>query len=194
MLCWFALEQISPVGKIQTSMSVKEAKGFSVGGAIIEGQGFTPLPEIQLPVLNLTSGGSDVSVVQNGSILLAPGVYQALQAKRNSIVELVAGHYSFSEFKVERGSKLRLNFTDGPILIDVVGELQMDGVEMLVIQGGAQDVLFQVQGDEAKLGTVEDEVIGSYVGSYLVANGQFKLESGGALMTCKRESMPLFFS
>ncbi|MDA0751701.1 MAG: DUF5011 domain-containing protein, partial [Verrucomicrobia bacterium] len=171
-------------GDVVSAGDVKLAKGASVGGVISENQSFASMAEIQLPVLNLTSGGSDVSVGKNDSVLLAPGMYQALQARRNSTVELVSGHYSFSEFKVERGSALQMNLTDGPIIVDVVGELHMDGVEMSVINGGPKDVLFQIQGDQAKLGTVEedDEATGSYIGTYLVANGQFMMESGATLI------------
>ena len=171
-------------GDVVSASDVKLAKGASVGGVISENQSVTPMAEIQLPVLNLVAGGSDVRVSKNDSILLAPGVYQALQAKQNSTVELVSGHYSFSEFKVERGSVLQLDLTDGPVIVDVVGELNMEGVEMSVLNGGAQDVLFQVQGDQAKLGTDEDddEVVGAYIGTYLVANGQLMLEPGVTLI------------
>jgi len=171
-------------GDVVSAADVKLSKGASVGGVVGENQIVTPMAEIQLPVLNLIAGGSDVSVGKNDSVHLAPGVYQALEAKRNSTVELVSGHYSFSEFKVERGSVLQLDLTDGPVIVDVVGELIMDGVEMSVLNGGAQDVLFQVQGDQAKLGTDEDddEVFGAYIGTYLVANGQLMLESGATLI------------
>ena len=171
-------------GDVVSAADVKLGKGASVGGVVGENQIVTPMAEIQLPVLNLIAGGGDVSVGKNDSVHLAPGVYQALEAKRNSTVELVSGHYSFSEFKVERGSVLQLDLTDGPVIVDVVGELIMDGVEMSVLNGGAQDVLFQVQGDQAKLGTDEDddEVFGAYIGTYLVANGQLMLESGATLI------------
>jgi hypothetical protein len=113
-----------------------------------------------------------------------------------------SGHYTFSEIDVDKNSVIELDVSAGPITVDVVGKVDFDGIEMMLIGGGVTDVLFQVQGKSVKLGTSNaggngnsgksgksgsskgagaSNKIGSYVGTYLAPNAQLTLEDGGVL-------------
>jgi hypothetical protein len=172
-------------GDATSASTVKLGKGASVDGAISENQAIAPLREIPLPVLAFATSGSDIKVKKNTSETLIPGAYMRLDAKNNTLIELVSGHYTFSEIKVGSASEILLNLSAGPITVDVVGDVQLDGVEMVLWNGEAQDVLFQVQGEEVKLGSQSEksnaQLLGSYVGNFLVPNGKLMLESGATL-------------
>ena len=177
---------------------VKLGNGASVGGVITENSPVTPLMEISLPVLALTTSGADVSINKNESATILPGGYLKLKAKEGATIALSGGHYTFNEIDVAKNSQVQLDVTAGPITIDVVGDADFDGVNMTVIGGTASDVLFQVQGKHAKLGTSNaggsgssksgsskgagnSNKIGNYIGTYLVPSGKVTLEDGGVL-------------
>ena len=172
-------------GDATSAGQVKITRSAVVDGIVSEDQVIEPLIDIPLPVLNLSTSGSDVNVNKNHSITLQPGAYAELDAKKDTLIELVSGHYTFSAFSVDSGSEILLNLNGGPITVDVVGEMELDGVEMVAWNGSAQDVLFQVQGDKVKLGSYSEKsnnpLIGSYVGTFLAPNGKLSLESGATL-------------
>ena len=101
---------------------------------------------------------------------------------------MTSEHYSFSDIDIDKDSVIELDVSAGPITIDVVGDVDFDGVELNLIGGSASDVLFQVEGNHVKLGTSNAGgsgssgggmgKIGSYVGTYLVPNGQLVIEEG----------------
>ena len=143
------------------------------------------MADIPLPILAITTSGSNITVKKNKSAAVTPGSYQRLIAKDNSLLELVGGHYTFSEIKVGKSSEILLDVSDGPITIDVSGNVELNGVDMLIWGGGAQDVLFQIQGDEVKLGSYSQKKnttpMGRYTGTFLVPNGKVILEAKATL-------------
>ena len=163
---------------------VKINRTAGVDGVVSENQVIQPLTPIPLPVLDLSSAGNNVTVDKNQTVTLSPGAYKKLNAKKNTLVELVSGHYSFSEFTIDSGSELLLNLENGPVQIDVVGKLHMKGVNMVLWMGDARDVLFQVQGNSAKLdahSANNGDFSGTYFGTYLVPNGLWTLDAGATL-------------
>ena len=175
-------------GDATSGGQVKLAKGASVDGAVTENVAVLPLTDIPLPVLALTTSGSNVTVKKNESVSVLPGAYTKLKAKEASTIGLSSGNYTFSELDVDKYSVIELDASAGPIMVDVVGNLDFDGVGMMLIGGDVTDVLFQVQGDHVKLGTINvggksdaNEKIGYYVGTYLAPNAHLTLEEGGVL-------------
>ena len=186
-------------GDATSGGQVKLASGANVTGVIAENAGVLPLTDIPLPVLALTTSGSNVSVKKNKSAVVIPGGYKKLSGKQASTISLSSGHYAFSEMDVDKNSVIELDVSAGPITVDVVGKVDFDGIEMRLIGGDVTDVLFQIQGDSVKLGTTNPDgnggsgksgsskgagksgKIGSYVGTYLAPNAQLTLEDGGLL-------------
>jgi hypothetical protein len=186
-------------GDATSGGQVKLANGASVAGVITENAGVLPLTDIPLPVLALTTSGSNVTVKKNKSATVLPGGYKKLRGKEASTISLSSGHYTFSEIDVDKNSVIELDVSAGPITVDVVGKVDFDGIEMMLIGGGVTDVLFQIQGNSVKLGTSnaggtggsgksgsskgagKSNKIGNYVGTYLAPNAQLTLEDGGVL-------------
>jgi len=194
------LKKNATIGGDATSAGqVKLANGASVAGVITENAAVLPLTDIPLPVLALTTSGSNVTVKKNKSAIVLPGGYKKLSGKEGVTISLSSGHYTFSEINVDKNSVIELDVSAGPITVDVVGKVDFDGVDMMLIGGGVTDVLFQVQGDQVKLGTSNaggnggsgksgssggagaSNKIGNYVGTYLAPNAQLTLEDGGVL-------------
>jgi large repetitive protein len=123
-------------GDATSGGQVKLANGASVAGVITENAGVLPLTDIPLPVLALTTSGSNVSVKKNKSATLLPGAYKKLSGKEASTISLSSGHYTFSEIDVNKNSVIELDVSAGPITVDVVGKVDFDGIEMMLIGGG----------------------------------------------------------
>ncbi|MDB4746409.1 DUF5011 domain-containing protein, partial [Verrucomicrobia bacterium] len=129
-------------GDATSGGQVKLASGASVAGVITENAGVLPLTDIPLPVLALTTSGSNVSVKKNKSATVLPGGYKKLSGKQSSTISLSSGYYAFSEIDVDRNSVIELDVSAGPITVDVVGKVHFDGIEMMLIGGSVTDVLF----------------------------------------------------
>jgi hypothetical protein len=120
------LKKNAQIGGDATSAGeVKLAAGAVVNGLISEDQIVDALDDIPLPILSIATSGSNITVKKNKSAAIAPGSYQRLNAKENSLVELVGGHYTFSEIKVGKRSEILLDVSTGPITIDVSGNVSI---------------------------------------------------------------------
>ena len=169
------LKQDSSVaGDVTSAGAVDVESGATVGGTITENAVVPPLPDLPLPMLNISAGGSDVEVDKNETLALAPGTYGKVDVREGGTLVLSSGAYVFEDIKVEHGSVLDLSL---PLTIDVEDGLELGhDVQMDVNGGAASDLLIQVQGGKCVL-----KMGGSYVGTFLAPSADIKLEEGSTL-------------
>ena len=155
--------------------------GATVGGAVTEFANVLPLPSITLVDLNISAGGSSVTVDKNATMNVEPGSYGRLVVKTGGTLTLTAGAYAFEKLDVDKDATLEFNLENGAVIIDVTGNVEFDKHVVMIVTGGdASDILFRVNGDSVKLGK-EGIILGTYVAPHADIEVEEDTQVTGAL-------------
>ena len=153
---------------VRGSVTVKRK---ATTGAITEG---ASVPTIVLPDVNADPEvGNDIVRNQldtkDGALTLAPGRYGQLDSALHDHIILQGGTYDFSEFNLDRKSRLTVDLTNGePLVVRVAGDVNLGiKVRMEAIGGDASDIIFLVGGSKVWLG-----LNGTYLGTFVAPLGQ----------------------
>ncbi len=161
-------------GDVTAAGSVNVKPSTTVTGATLAGAAVPAPAPVTTVTLSLTAGGPDVLLGRNETRVLAPGNYGILRTRDGAILELSSGRYRFERFNLGRDSRIRLDLTGGPIIIDATEKLKMKRRTRMTIvsaTGDATDVFFQVGGSR-KLKLKKG---GHYLGTFLAPDGDLKL-------------------
>jgi cytoskeletal protein CcmA (bactofilin family) len=149
----------------------------TVTGTVSETAVVPPIPGIHWVEFSATPGAEDVTVGAGDSLALEPGAYRDVRLRRGAALTLRAGHYSFRKLTAGRGAGLELDLSDGTILVDVAGKLQLQqNVQMSITlhegqpTGAPTDVLFRVaHGFDGAVRDAGAELQGggAYLGTFL---------------------------
>lgn len=168
------------LGNVTAGGNLVRGKNTSVGGVVLLNQPVPPPPPLSWPNLELTSGGANIPVGKSATRTVVPGSYGILDAKDASRINLTAGHYSFAQFSMGKSSRLALDLTGGPIVIDVTGNLVLgDATQMMAVLPagrGPADILFRVNGAQVNLGTS-----GTYLGTFLAPGATIQVKDSASL-------------
>jgi cytoskeletal protein CcmA (bactofilin family) len=152
-------------GDVSSAGQVELGQGATVTGTIQEqASGLTIVPLELLSPSTLAAGGQDETVQQNQTLTLSPGSYGKLELKKGSTLNLSTGQYAFESVKADKDSTIRLDLTEGAIVVDVAENLELNkDVEIVIVSevGSASDVTFRVQQG------VRLKKSGQFVGTFL---------------------------
>ena len=165
-------------GDVTAEGKVKLDKSATVDGTITENAVVTPLPDVPLPILDLSAGGPKVNVPKNGVETLPPGSYGKLEMKENSTLNLQAGVYDIESLKVDKGSVIAIDLSVGTLNLNITGDVDLkENVVMTAAGGGASDILIQVQGKHVKYGKS-----GTYLGTVLAPQAHIDVDEKASLV------------
>jgi PKD repeat protein len=140
-------------GDVTAAGRVTLKSGATVGGTIAELANVLPVPEVTFVSVDVSAGGTKVTVAKNQPLALAPGTYGELNVKKGGSLTLIAGNYRFESIDVHEDSRLAFALGGASVVIDVEKKLDLkQGVEMTVSGGGASDILLRVAGSKVMLG------------------------------------------
>lgn len=166
-------------GDATSSATVNVQSGGTVMGLVSSN---TPLslssPFAEIPTFGFATSGDDVIVPHAGDMVLMPGQYGRLIQLPQSTTHLSSGEYTFQSVELRQYANMAFDLTGGPIIINVVGDLQTERSTSMSIEsgtGGAEDILFKV--DRAL--TLGEK--GNYLGTYVVPNFETTLETKATL-------------
>ena len=140
-------------GSAKAGGTVSLNAGASATGGTQNGAGApTPLTyaPITMPGQNVfAAGGAPQSAANGGTIgFLNPGTYGALSAGSNAFIKLNGGgDYFFNSFLAGNGTDIIIDLLNGPITINIVGNLSLGStIDFTILNGVAEDVLWEVHG------------------------------------------------
>jgi cytoskeletal protein CcmA (bactofilin family) len=102
---------------------VDVVSGSTVTGTVTENASVAVEP---LPSPSFTAGGSDVTVPQNGTVTLAPGVYDDVTVNKKGTLKLSSGDYFLDKLELKESAKLIIDVASGAVNINVVEKLSFD--------------------------------------------------------------------
>lgn len=150
-----------------------------VTGTISEHAGVPPPPTVTFVGFHLSAGTEDVRVKKGEHQTLSPGHYKNLKVEQGATLTLHSGWYAFEKFEVEKGAVVEFDLSEGPIIVDVVGNVHlMEAVQMVIVSatGDAVDILFRVGGQNVHL-----HKGGVYLGTFLAPDANVVLHDDAAL-------------
>jgi len=133
---------------------VDVASGSTVSGAITEDAAVAIEP---LPSLSFTAGGNDISVPQNGTVTLAPGVYDDVTVNKKGTLKLSSGDYFVDKLELKESAKLIIDVGAGAVNINAVEKLSFEKKVVVSItpsgDAGSPQVTFtQLDDDRVTIG------------------------------------------
>ena len=160
---WASLGSITgPIPNYNVTITITDEDGnetteiLAVDGA--------PLPL----TFTLAAGGANMSIDPGDTDTVLPGSYGTLQVGQNATLNLRSGSYAFDDVNIDEGVTIYLDLTGGPIIFDVVNDLEyQENVTMVAYGATAADFAVRVQGE------AEFDEQGQYLGTY------FTLRSSG---------------
>lgn len=161
-------------GDVTAAGSVNVKPSTTVTGTVLPGASVPAPQPVTTVTLSLTAGGADVLLGRNEIRTLAPGNYGILRTRDGAVLNLSSGHYRFERFNMGRDSKIRLDLTAGPIILDAVEKLKLKRrVRMTIVSatGDATDLFFQIGGARR----IKLKKGGHYLGTFLAPDGDLKL-------------------
>jgi hypothetical protein len=106
----------------------------TVNGTITQ-NAFVPI--VPLPALTFSAGSVNVNVSQNRAINLAPGAYGYVTVLKNATLRLRSGIYFLAGLSTGTFSTLSIDVSNGPVTINVRGELKFgQGSQVEITPGG----------------------------------------------------------
>jgi carboxypeptidase T len=138
-----------------------------------------PLAQITPVQFSLSAGAQDVTVDKETQLALDPGSYRDVEIGTDATLTLRAGRYTFRQLETTRAAIVAFDLSDGPIVIDVVKNVELAEQTQMVIEsatGDAADILFRVGGDQIYL--AEE---GIYLGTFLGLDTKAKLGQNATL-------------
>jgi PKD repeat protein len=167
-------------GDARAAGVVEAHPSATVTGVTQPGAAAPSFADISTVSLALAAGGADVELERNETRALAPGSYGDLTTHLEATLELSTGHYRFQSVDLDRETRIRLDLAGGPVIIDVVGEFEVDDrvrMEVASAVGGAEDILVELGvADEVELGEG-----GTYLGTFLAPRAELHLGRGASL-------------
>ena len=174
------------IGTITAADEIKVHDDATVNGTQVTP--VPPIPGISWVEFSVEPGTESVKVKKGDSLTLSPGDYKDVKGEEKATLILSGldanstepfGHYIFKKFDLKKGAVLQFDLQNGPIVIDVAEELKFeDGVQMQIISitGDASDILFRVARKNVELNKE-----GAYLGTFLVREGDVKLDANSTL-------------
>ena len=104
-----------------------------------------------MPILNISAGGTNITVAKNTALDLAPGSYGDLEVKDGAVLNLSSGTYAFEDIELDKNATLNLDVTNGPIVVGSEDDLTIGKDVSMSSNGTANEILFQVAGNQVKL-------------------------------------------
>jgi hypothetical protein len=146
------------------------------------------LPAYGFSVENFESGNEDILVQTKGSKILNPGSYANLDVKTKGTVILSSGTYFFKSFTIGNKSEMHLDLSEGPIILNIVNDLNMFNNSRIIIvssEGDASDILFNILGENTTKIENDVEFLGTLIApkSYVCIQNNTVL--GGAVYAKK---------
>ncbi|MFO8009481.1 MAG: PKD domain-containing protein [Dehalococcoidia bacterium] len=169
----------SVAGDVTAAGVVTLKNNATVGGTVTEGAAPPEIPAVTPVEVAVTAGGEDVTVDKNDTLTLPPGNYGKLTVKQNAALTLSSGTYAFDSIELAKNGTLNLDVSDGTILIDVPGDVEMkQNVQMAIVSasGDASDVLVRIGGGSVKLHNG-----GTYVGTFLAPYATIEVKNNVTL-------------
>ncbi|MFH1067980.1 MAG: PQQ-binding-like beta-propeller repeat protein [Candidatus Glassbacteria bacterium] len=136
----------------------------------------TPQP-FNYSVSEYTAGGQSIIVKMREIRNLAPGTYDLLQVKSKGLLTLHSGMYFFNDIDIGTDVDIRLDLSNGPLYVYVVGKLEISEkstMQIVSATGDATQVFFIILGRTPKGGT-STSFIGvktGFLGSVIAPNSE----------------------
>ena len=129
-----------------------------------EGNVTTETINVDAPALPLTfslaAGGPDVTIDEGDPCSLAPGSYGIVEVKEYANLCLTTGEYAFNRVIIKEYAEIYLDLTGGPIIFDVVDDLEFKENIAMSSSGDPSDFMVRI-GDKALF-----KESGLYLGAY----------------------------
>lgn len=151
--------------------------GAVINGTITEYATIPAATPITIDGFTVVYGSADVDVEEGAPVTLPPGAYKKLVVEENAVLTLMAGAYSFEEFKVEKDGIVNLSLGGSTVVVKVKKNVELqDRAQMVLLSGSAEDVLFLVAEGNVKL-----KKEGAYIGTFIAPEGHIDLEDDATL-------------
>ncbi len=110
---------------------------YLLGSATITGTQtkHASLSALSLPSRSFSAGGSNKTVLKNGTLALSPGSYNQVIVSGNATLFLSAGDYYMNVLKIDDKAKLSVDVAGGSANIFVVTDLHFAGKAQVLITG-----------------------------------------------------------
>lgn len=166
---------VTVVGDV-TAAGTVDYIGAIIGGTMVEGASLTPVagpvPNFILDItitdaegnqttetvdvdgpslpltFTLTAGGPDVTIDASDPCSLAPGSYGIVEVKEYATLCLTTGEYAFNRVIIKEYTEIYLDLSGGPIIFDVVDDLEFKENIAMVASGDPSDFVVRI-GDKA---------------------------------------------
>ncbi|NLD99463.1 MAG: RHS repeat-associated core domain-containing protein [Fibrobacter sp.] len=141
-------------GDVKVSGVVTTELGVSVTGEIQQG---VDVGTISLPSRSITPGEENITVGQNGTRTLAPGIYGELSVDRYGTITLSKGNYVFKKIYLETDAHIIFNTKfNEQTSIDVSGDVQFSDRSTVTFSDNSYSPSVQIytnDSDEISIGT-----------------------------------------
>jgi PKD repeat protein len=179
--CILALEQDVKLDKDSTftdcAIGAAAEIDIKANVTLINSPTSSDLGPITWTPLDLTAGSQKIKLDKDSTESLTPGLYGKLEIKKDATLILSSGEYSFEEIKSDKGVTWVFDLADGPVIINVVGDIEFDKETAFVVNAGdAGDILFRVAGEKVTIG--KDSHI---LGTFFAPEAEVKLEGASTL-------------
>ena len=160
------------LGDVDAGGPVKLERGASYRGSIVDQSVSVPIASIALPVLPVSSTGTDVTVDNGATTNIPPGAYGNLELKRGGTIRLSSGAYQFEAINIERDSAMSLDSSAGPVFLNVNRQVTIGrDVAITASRNAADSVLLQVAGGDVTVGRNV-----TFTGSILAPQGTISVD------------------
>jgi cysteine-rich repeat protein len=167
----FIRSQAKIHGKVVSAAEVVLQAGAVVEESIFEN---SFVPEHNLDFNVSFTGGPDVVVEPNQSHDAAPGSFAAISVRSGASLNLVSGVYFFNSLTMEPGSKIRLDQSEGTVVVYIQSSLVVRGT-MEDVDGEFPNAFF------VYLGTADAPIEAPFKGSLIAPNGKIILGTAGKI-------------
>src|SRR5262249_32507185 len=131
----------------------------------------TPTPP-DLPVFPATTAFTAGGPNQTNPGILGPGTYGAVSAS-NTLLTLSTGLYKMDSLSLTNTRQLKFDVTNGPIVLQIVGDVSFTANKDVTIVGGNESAVFaETHGDWTHGGG------GTWYGRIFAPNGKIHIGSG----------------
>lgn len=170
-------KEITINGKVISNNRLYLAKDVIITGEKIEN---ASLEKIQLPALSITGAGPNVTVNNGNTKAFIPGSYGKVVGGQNSTLEFTSGEYFIEELSVNKEAKMKMNITNGPIILNVKNKITIDkNFEMKVIP----DQKFNSRYIKINtLGAIQVAMNSKLLGSFCAPKGKISVDMSSQLI------------
>ncbi|MCG8556654.1 MAG: hypothetical protein MJD61_15415, partial [Proteobacteria bacterium] len=168
-------ERVQVQGDARSEGAIELGTGAAVSGTIFANSSFGSLRESTWTVACPAQDGGSVEVGDNEHLSLDPGGYEDVLIGSASSLRLRAGTYLFSELTVPIDSQLRVDDSDGPVVVYLQGNLELGGS----IVDALGDVVSELDLLVVAVGVDQQTVDGRMVGTLVAPNSTIVVQDVG---------------